>query len=383
MSLILSFFRKQYVFCISTLCALLSCFFVPPSLSYLSYIDWNSLALLFALMAVVSGFEKCGLFLRLGNFLTSLVHDARSLSAVLIALCFVSSMLITNDVALLTFVPFSVMLFEKQKHIPSWCLLYVVVLQTVAANTGSMLTPVGNPQNIFLFSKMGESIPSFMGMILPYSAVCAIILMLLVFAVPKIKLEKLRDSKGDEIRQKTSFRRFKGQSALHSVVYALLFLLCLVSVAGIVPKLALVPVVIFVIFVFDRSVLASVDYWLLLTFCSFFVFSGNIALIPAVSEFLVNAVGSHEFLASVVSSQIISNVPATLLLYPFVSDVKGLLLGVNAGGLGTLVASLASLISFKLYTKGRGGVAKYLAVFSAINFSLLALLCILYFLKVF
>ncbi len=390
MTTIFSFVKKQYVFCVSTLCAAVSCFFVPPSFGYLSYIDWNTLAMLFALMAVVCGFEKCGIFVNLGNFLTSLVHNVRSLSAVLVALSFFTSMFITNDVALLTFVPFSVLLFSRQKSLPKWILLYVVVLQTIAANTGSMLTPVGNPQNIFLFSKMDVSIPAFMHLILPYSLVSALFLVVSLLFLPRTKLEFFRTA-GEESAglsaeenspaQKEAFHDEKKIERLQQVLpllYALMFVLCLFAVAGIIPKLALVPLTVLVLFFLDRDVLFRIDYWLLLTFCAFFVFSGNIASIPSVSAFLRKAVHGNEFMAAFLSSQLISNVPATLLLFPFVFDVSSLVVGVNAGGLGTLVASLASLISFKLYTKSKGNAGKYIAIFSVMNVLLLAIMCLLY-----
>ncbi len=373
MNAFISFFKRQYVFCIACLCAAASCFFVPPSIHYVNYIDWNTLAMLFSLMAAVAGFEKCGLFMRTGSVLTTLVHTARGLAAVLVGLCFCTSMFITNDVALITFVPLALLLMQRQKAVPAWVTLYVVVLQTIAANTGSMLTPMGNPQNIFLFSKTNMGIALFLKIITPYSVLSAVLIALGLLAVPKIRLAYFTGGAA------------RGMSVpkWHTFVYATLFALCLLAVGGIIPKLVLVPIVALTLLFIDRKVLASIDYWLLLTFCAFFVFSGNIATIPEISAFLKRVVGGNEFLASLIASQVISNVPATLLLYPFVNSTASLLLGVNVGGLGTLVASLASLISFKLFTKAGGNSGRYLAVFTALNLLFLAALSGLYAMKLF
>ena len=371
MTFLISFFKKQYVFCISSLFAIISAFFVKPSLNYLSYFDWNTLSMLFCLMLTVAGLEKCGIFLRMARFLTSYVRNSRSLAFLLVFLSFFSSMFITNDVALLTFVPFAILLFSGEKSFPSWILLYVVVLQTLAANLGSMLTPVGNPQNIFLFSKMNLSPVDFILILLPYSLISALFLALSLFIIPRLNFNYKKDDDNEDYSQGQSPKKW------HSFLYALMFLLCLLAVGGLFPKLILLPLFALSIFFIDRKLLFSIDYWLLLTFCAFFVFSGNISNIPAVSSFLSEALKGREFILPLLISQVISNVPATILLYPFASDLKSLLLGVNIGGLGTLLASLASLISFKLYTKKEGRALKYLAVFSLANILLLALFILL------
>ncbi len=369
MASLLIFFRQQSVFSISFLCALISCFFNPPSKDYLSFMDWNTLAMLFSLMAAVAGYEESGIFKALADFLTSKAPSLRSLSAVLVALCFFSSMLITNDVALLTFVPFTLLLFSLQKSIKGWVCAYVVVLQTLAANTGSMLTPVGNPQNIFLAGKMGISIPSFMACILPYSAVSALVLLLALVLIPPTPLS-LSSTPKKPLEKKVIF---------HASIYTLIFVLSLLAVASLISKLFLAVFVFIILLVTNPRLLKKIDYFLLLTFCAFFIFSGNLSSIPALSEYMKSAVSGNEFFSSLLVSQVISNVPATLLLFPFVSDVVQLLLGVNVGGLGTLVASLASLISFKLYTKSQGGGLFFLGLFTLANLILLFLLCILHY----
>ena len=392
---IIAFIRREAVFCIAALCAAASSFFVPPSMAYLSYIDWDTLFILFALMAVIAAFRACGLFDRVAFMLCSHIHRARILSGVLVLLCFFTSMLITNDVALLTFVPFSLALLGTTAG--GRPVLLTVVLETVAANMGSMLTPLGNPQNLFLFSKMGAGIGEFVMIILPY---CAASLVLLLLSLLLVRDEHLSPAKspvqavpvqaaggaggaGEPVPaagKRPLRERVPGRVQL--AIYAALFGLCLLCVLRLVPKFVAAVSVLAVLLVLNRKVLASVDYMLLLTFTAFFIFTGNIAEIHSVRAFLESAVSGHEFAVSVLCSQVISNVPSALLLYPFSGDVRALLAGVNIGGLGTLVASLASLISFKLYSGARGrlplpSAAVYLAAFSAMNAVFLIVLCAL------
>ncbi|MCR5288945.1 MAG: citrate transporter [Treponema sp.] len=365
--MILQFIKKEAVFFAAFTCALLSSFFVPPTQQYLTYIDWNTLCILFALMGVVGAFRACGLFEKAGVFLCGKVSSIRALSFVLIFLCFFSSMFITNDVALLTFIPLTIELLGGA-GIPNIVML-TVILQTIAANTGSMLTPLGNPQNLFLFEKMGLPVFDFIKIILPYSILCFIGLCVCLVRIPAKK----------QIQPATA-RNTAGASRLKTVIYFCLFVLCLLAVVRLIPKWVCALCVLTVLSILDRKVLAHIDYMLLLTFMAFFIFTGNIAAITPIKSFLMNIVQGNEYTAAVISSQIISNVPATLLLYPFTSaGTQELLIGVNAGGLGTLVASLASLISFKIYAANRekralpsGG--RYLATFSVYNIVFLVFL---------
>ncbi|MDE5797643.1 MAG: citrate transporter, partial [Treponemataceae bacterium] len=232
----------------------------------------------------------------------------------------------------------------------------VVVLQTVSANTGSMLTPVGNPQNLFLYNNMGVPLAAFVRVLLPYTVLCGVLLAAALLLVPKTPLAAFAPSPARS-----------PSAGWKKILYAVLFGCCLLAVAGGIPKGSLALGVLIAVLVCDRATLLRTDLFLLATFVAFFIFSGNLAAVPAVTAFLQSSVRGHELGAGVAVSQVISNVPATLLLYPFVQDVRALLVGVNIGGLGTLVASLASLISFSLYVKsGRGGGA-YLALFTVVN----------------
>ncbi len=359
---IFSWCKKEIIFCITFLFALVSMLFVKPDAKYISYIDFGTLLTLFSLMAVVSGWRRTGLFGTLGNIVCRKVHGQRGLCLTLVLLCFFSSMIITNDVALLTFVPFAVVLLSKTS---GFLLLYIVVLQTLAANLGSMITPIGNPQNIFLFSKMQLGTIQFMKIIFPYTLLS---LVLLIFSTLIIKNEEMQIERQEV---ETGGSGFTGKN----ILYTALFILCLVSVVNVIPKWAAAVLVALCVFISDRKIFCNIDFMLLLTFTAFFIFTGNIARLESVDSFLKRITGTNEFAVSLAFSQVISNVPATLLLYPFAQNTKELLLGVDIGGRGTPVASLASLISLKLYTQEKGGTAKFLAVFTLMNIIFLAALC--------
>jgi len=365
---ILYFIKKEAVLNISGTAAIITTFIVPPNKEYLSHIDFRVLALLFCLMAAVAGFADNGVFLKLSYLLLKKVKSIRSLGVVLVLLCFVSSMWITNDVALITFVPFAIMLLSiagKSKEI-----IKIVVLQTVAANLGSMLTPVGNPQNLSLYTYYNLSIADFILITLPYTAFSLIIILAAVLMTKNERLDIIIDT---DAGSETAVKPFM------IIVYSLLFLLSLACVVRLIDYKITLIIVLTVILIFDRKVLMRVDYSLLLTFVFFFIFVGNIGSIPAVKSAFGQLLSGREFAVSVAASQIISNVPAAVLLSAFSSNYKALILGTNIGGLGTLVASLASLISYKLYCRSENArPSKYLAVFSLYNLIYLAALCLFY-----
>ncbi len=378
-SVFFAWIKKEAVLSAAVLGAAVSAFFVPPSKTYLSYIDWNTLCILFALMAVIAALRSCGVFATLGALLCRRLTGVRALSGVLVALCFFSSMLITNDVALLTFVPFTLSLLVPVAT--GGTVMYVVILQTIAANTGSMLTPLGNPQNLFLFQQTGLPVLDFFQTMLPFTVLAAALLAAGVFFVPDAPVNAVSEARHTHVRETKRI-----------VVYSLLFVLCLLSVFRMLPKPVAAGAVALVLFFIDRKLLLQVDYLLLCTFGAFFVFTGNLSALPAVHSALAAAVSGHEFASAVCASQIISNVPATLLLYPFTgaAQVRALLIGVNAGGLGTLVASLASLISYKLYMGAQKSAvatpegkmlpsgARYLGLFTVCNILALAFQVALY-----
>lgn len=380
------FFKKETVCCIAFLLAVVSMFFIPPSVNYFSYIDFRVLALLFSLMAVVRGFSSIGVFTRLGTMLLTHVHSLRMLSALFIFLCFFFSMLITNDVALITFVPFTILVLSmaEQKKF----LIPVIVLETIAANLGSMLTPLGNPQNLYLYTISGLSIGAFVRIMLPYSFVSAILLLIFILFLPKDTVStatatNTANSTNTVTASNTSnviceaVKARKNPRILFTA-YLILFLLCLLTVLHILPYQIMFLLVLTGFLLLDYRVLKDVDYFLLLTFLCFFIFIGNMKQISLVHELISKLLVHHEVLMGIGASQIISNVPAAILLSGFTDDYSALLIGVNLGGLGTLIASLASLISFKFYTNSNGNdTRRFLGIFTLYNVIFLGVLFVL------
>ena len=354
------FLKREPVLLIAAIAALLSCFFVPPDRAYLDYLDWRTLSLLYCLMTVVAGLRRAGFFALLSHILCEKVASVRLLGLTLVLLCFFSSMLITNDVALLTFVPFAVVVLgmaDRKKD-----LILVVVLQTVAANLGSMLTPVGNPHNLYLYSRYDLRFLDFLRITGPVWLLSLLLCALGCLLLPGEKLHVFLGEKPLLNRRRL-------------LLYALLFLLCLLVVLRVLSWPVMLLTVTAALLILDRKNLAQADFLLLLTFVAFFVFSGNLARVDAVDRLLRRLLQGREFAVSLLASQVISNVPAALLLSGFTDQARALILGVNIGGLGTPIASLASLISMKLYSHSdHAHTGRYLLVFSAVNVLLLALL---------
>lgn len=334
------FFKSETVLCIATVLAIISVFVVPVDAGYLEYIDVKTLALLFSLMVVMAGLQKQGVFTVLASTLLPNAKHTGQLRLILVFLCFFTSMLITNDVALITFVPFTMIVYSMANKRED--ILYVVVLQTIAANLGSMLTPLGNPQNLYLYSISGMSIGEFLMTMLPLTIASGVLLIICCLVTKKDELHA-------EL-EKASICTTKREKALCGF-YGVLFIISLLTVLRILPYQATFAVALIGGFLTDKTVLKKVDYSLLVTFISFFIFIGNMGRIEAVRAFLSNILVGKEVLIGFLSSQAISNVPAAVLLSGFTDNYAELLKGVNIGGLGTLIASMASLISYKLYVK--------------------------------
>ena len=375
------FIRREVVLVVAALLAAASCAAVPPDAAYAGYIDWRTLALLFCLMVVVAGFRALGVLAACGRWLVAHAASPRGVAAVLVAVVFVSSMAVTNDVALVTFTPLALVALNAAHLESRTCL--VVALMTVAANLGSMLTPIGNPQNLYLFTSSGMGVADFLALMAPYTALSAALLAALVFACFK--------GKGRGGRRSAPRRAAEAQSAMlgtpegphwreHPVKLAIclvLFCLCLLTVAGVLDVGALLAAILVAVALCDAGLFKRVDYALLLTFVALFVFVGNMARIGAVHDALSALVGQSALLAAVGASQAISNVPAAVLLSGFTDQWPALIVGANLGGLGTLIASMASLITFKAISIGRiKGRGRYLGVFTLVNAVFLAaLLC--------
>lgn len=366
MKKVIEFVKKESVLSIAFLLAVASMFVVLPDTEYVSYIDYKTLGLLFCLMTIMAGYQKMGIFKLIGEALLKRVNGSRGVAAILIFLCFFTSMFITNDVALITFVPLAltVLTMAGLEHF----IVPVVVLQTIAANLGSMMMPFGNPQNLYLYSKANIGMTEFMKIILPYGIFSFLLLIFSMFFIKKeeVKLRGLGE-------QKETFNTGK------ICIYSVLFLLSVGAVAHLISwKLVLVLVIVTVFFM-DRNVFAKVDYSLLFTFVFFFLFIGNLGRIPAFCQMLQNIIQGNETITAVLASQVISNVPAALLLSGFTDNRSALIIGTNLGGLGTLIASMASLISYKQIAQNQPEYKKsYFGWFTVVNVIYLLLLILLY-----
>ena len=349
-----SFMAKETVLCIAALCAIFTMFLVPPDMEYLHYIDFRVLCLLLCLMAVVAGFKSVGAFQWLTYQLLRRIRNGRILSLTLVMLPFFSSMFVTNDVALLVFVPFTLALLTQLGC--GRAMIPVIVLQTVAANLGSMATPVGNPQNLFLYAAFELTAVEFFSVTLPLTGISLAALAAASLPVlPKeLPQQQLEDAKISSLR--------------NLVIYAVLFVVCMLTVFRVVPYPVTTVIIVAALLILDKKLLKEIDFMLLITFVCFFVVSENLGRVEGIRNFLQMLLGRSTLLTAVGTSQIISNVPAAVLLSAFTDQWRELLSGVNIGGLGTPIASLASLITLKLYMRWPGAnVVKFLGVFTAAN----------------
>lgn len=366
MKKVLAFIKRETVLTVAWVLAILSTFFTPPDAAYIGYIDFRSLGILWGLMVIMQGLRKNGLFERIGLILLTKTQKVWQLCAVLIFLCFFGGMLITNDVALITFVPFAVLMLAQAKQ--EQLMIPTVVLQTIAANLGSMLTPIGNPQNLYLYGLSGMSLGEFVLWMLPYTVLSGILLVLSLLLLPG---KTVRVCANVEAKAGASDKGTKYRIAL----YLVLFAVALLAVARVLDYRWLLAIVFVTVLVMENKVLVQVDYALLLTFVGFFIFTGNMGRIPVVEQALAVLVEGREIGVGVAVSQCISNVPAALLLSEFTGDYKALLLGVNIGGLGTLIASMASLISYKIFVNEYSGKkGRYFAWFTTANVVYLVIL---------
>lgn len=357
---IIGFIKKEAVLCIVIFLAVISVIAVPPNAEYIDYIDFHTLALLFSLMTVMAGFSDSGFFTYCANALLKRTKSVRSVAAVLIMLCFFTSMAVTNDVALITFVPFAIEVLSKanKKH----KILPIVVLQTAAANLGSMLTPIGNPQNLYLYTLSGMSAGELIMTMLPYTAISFVMICISLFAIKNESIEKnVSDITKADIKS--------------TIICFVLFFVCMLAVAKIIGSGTVVAAVVVTVLIFKRKLIAKADYSLLLTFVGFFILIGNIKNIDAVNVWLKSIITGNEFITAIISSQIISNVPAAVLLSGFSDKFKTIMIGSDIGGLGTMIASMASLISYKYFANympdKKGG---YFAVFTVVNILFLMVL---------
>ncbi|SFU45917.1 transporter, YbiR family [Clostridium sp. DSM 8431] len=344
------FAKQDPVLMASFALALISSIFTMPKLEY---IDFRVLILLFNLMIIVAAFKNLKIFDALAVKLISKCRSYRSISFVLIFITFLSSMFITNDVSLITFVPLTIIVCNKANIKKA----KIIVFQTLAANLGSSFTPMGNPQNLYIYSYYNIGPIEFFKITLPLLLISILFIGALIFRFPKEKLSI--DIKPISITSKK-----------HTIYFFILFIVILLSVFHIADYRLIFIITILVVFLIDKDLFKEVDYTLLLTFIFFYIFIGNVSSFDYIKNFMINLLSSKNstFFSSIILSQVISNVPCTMLLSSFTSFKDYLLLGVNIGGLGTLIASMASLISYKLYNKeDNEGEKSYIHMFTFYN----------------
>lgn len=340
---VLSILKKEPMLLVSLLAAIISLFITPPSKELITKIDWHTLGTLFMMLTILEGFKKEHIFnpiLRLAGKMRYLV----TLSLFLVFSVFFSSMFVTNDVSLIIFVPLTIILFRKCKR--EEFILPLLAMENIAAVRGSLLMPFGSPQNLFLFGQTGVTAYTFIKYMFPIWIISLFLLIgFVVFLYRKDIKETANLSKDD-------FTIDDDGGKVRQIGYIILFIMILTTI---VTRTELWPFAVLIVFIavaiLDYNILLKTDYVLLLTFFCFFVFSSSITGNPAIAGFLQSLVKGHEYASSIIISQFISNVPASIVLYPFADNVGALLYGLDSAGLCTLIGSLASVINYRIYVR--------------------------------
>ena len=361
------FLSEEFVLVASIVCVVVSMFFVEMDAKvFASYIDWKSLGILMSLMLVSEGLKLNGVFTAAASKMTR-AGNIKVLVLCLTLLPLVAAMLVTNDVALITFVPLSIAALLRIGR--GDLIMGVVILQTIAANLGASITPIGDPHNLYIYMSYAPSISDWFKATWPYLP-----LGLIMVAIPSVILASKKPVLSEKLGTSSPKSGLKGRGTPNSIL-AILAVLCILGVLGIVDWRIVVVAVMAVMSATNRQAVKNIDWYLLVTFICFFVFSGNLRSIPAVSDFLGSLAQNNTFEVTVVSSQVISNVPATVVLAPFTTNWKELAIGADVGAFGTPIASLANLISMKIYFRSEGAKrGRYMLYFTIAEVVSLALL---------
>ena len=362
---IIEFIKKNIVLVIAIIAAIVTSFIVPPDKEYLRYFDFKTLTCLFCVLAVVCAFKNINFFYILAKQIVRLFKNTRMAILALVYITFIGSMLIANDMALLTFLPLGYFVLSTTNK--RGYMSFTFIMQNIAANLGGMLTPFGNPQNLYLYTKFNIPNGEFVKIMFVPFIISVMLITICCLFVKKEPLEIEDEPINLDIKK--------------TVIYTLLFILSIAIVFRTIPYYIGLIVIPAVLVFIDRKALKMVDYPLLMTFVSFFIFSGNMARIEPIKELFGFLLEKSTLIFSVLSCQVISNVPSAILLSQFTENYRDLLIGVNIGGVGTLIASLASLITFREFTKHNPGKGwYYITRFSIFNFSFLIILIIAMFL---
>lgn len=357
---ILSFVKKEVVLSIAFVAMIVTCFFVPPDQKYFDYFEYKTLIALFCMLAVVAGLKNTNVFELISRKLIGLFRTRRAVIFSLIFGTFFFDMIVANDMSLITFLPLTYIVLHSTNN--DKYLGITFILQTIAANMGGMITPHGNPQNLYLYEYYQIPTLEFFGVLLVQSICVAVLLIIACLFIKNEKLTLKNDNKIEIKKKELS-------------VYAVLFVLVILSIFRIVPHLITLAAVVLTILLVDIKRFKHVDYALLATFCVFFIFSGNMARIDVIKEFIAGIVENNTLLAGIVSCQFISNVPTAIFLSNFTQNYSDLLVAVNIGSLGIIISSLASLITLKEFLKHQPkNFKKYMGTFTLVNTSFLIVL---------
>ena len=359
---VLSFIKKEVVLSIAIIATIVTMFFVPIDKEYLGYFEYKTLVALFCMLAVVAGLKNTNVFELISKKLIGLFKTRRAVIYCLIYGTFFFDMIVANDMSLITFLPLTYIVLHSTGN--DKYLAFTFIMQTIAANMGGMITPYGNPQNLYLYSYYNIPTLEFFGVLLIQSITVALLLFIGCLFIKNEKLS-LKNEEKFEIKKK------------ELIVYAILFVFVILSIFRVVPHLVTLAIVVVTVLIVDIKRFKYVDYALLATFCVFFIFSGNIARITVIKDFIANIVAENTLVAGIVSCQFISNVPTAIFLSKFTENYRDLLVSVNIGSLGIIISSLASLITLKEYLKHQPkNFKKYMGLFTLINSAFLAVLIV-------
>jgi len=350
---ILGFIKNEVVLSVAIILTIITCFFVPIDKEYLNYFDYNTLICLFCILSVVAGLKSTNVFELISRKMIGLFHTRRAVIYSLVFGTFFFDMIVANDMSLITFLPLTYIVLHSTNN--DKYLAFTFIMQTIAANMGGMITPYGNPQNLYLYSYYNIDTSEFFGILLLQSITVAVLLYICCAFI-----------KNDTLKLKKNSKIIISKNNL--IIYSILFILVILTIFRVIPYLITLGIVIVTIFCVDRTRFKKVDYALIATFSVFFIFSGNIARIPAIKDLISNIVVKNTLLAGLVSCQFISNVPTAIFLSKFTNNYTDLLISVNIGSLGILISSLASLITLKEFLKHQPkNFLKYLAMFTIFN----------------
>lgn len=365
---VLHFIKNETVLAVAIILAIITCFFVPIDKEYINYFDYGTLILLFCMLAVVAGLKSTNVFEVISRKMIGLFHTRRAVIYSLVFGTFFFDMIVANDMSLITFLPLTYIVLHSTKN--DKYLAFTFIMQTIAANMGGMITPYGNPQNLYLYSYYNINTVEFFSILLKQSIMVAVLLYICCSFIPNEPL-KLKNKRKIIV------------STRELLIYIILFIMVILSIFRVIPYIATFITVILTILIVDKKRFKQVDYALIATFCVFFIFSGNIARIPAIKQFISDIVVKNTLIAGVVSCQFISNVPTAIFLSKFTENYSDLLISVNIGSLGIIISSLASLITLKEFLKHQSkNFKKYIGLFTLFNTLFLVVLLLITNLKI-